>query len=96
MKSPVVELELPNHVHGAGEMESSLEEHQAQPLYPISNEDYNAVEILLMLEDSNPLEVALKSLHCIIDEALRPTSEQEDGVHAKPEAPNQNPRKRRG
>ncbi|CAK9188271.1 unnamed protein product [Ilex paraguariensis] len=74
----VIEPEFSNHVLGAGEslppikmnllseaMESYPKDHQAQPLDPISNEDYNADEILLMLEDSNPLEGASQSLHSL-------------------------------
>ncbi|CAK9188268.1 unnamed protein product [Ilex paraguariensis] len=88
LEDPLVEPEFSNHVHGAGEslpppeinlilnaMKPGPEDYQAQPSDPISNEDYNAVEILLMLEDSNPLEVASQSLHSLTDEALRPASE---------------------
>ncbi|CAK9188260.1 unnamed protein product [Ilex paraguariensis] len=85
--------ELPKHLHGDGQrlpapemnriLETMLEYHKAQPLDPISKKDYNVAKILLMLDDSSPLEA---------DEALR----LEDGEHAEPEAPSQNPRKRCG
>ncbi|CAK9188257.1 unnamed protein product [Ilex paraguariensis] len=85
--------ELPKHLHGARERlpapemdhvpEAMPVDHQIRPLYPISNEDYNTAEILLMLEDSSLLES---------DEALR----LEDKLKAEPEPEAPNPRKRRG
>ncbi|CAK9188259.1 unnamed protein product [Ilex paraguariensis] len=66
-------------------MESGQEYHQAQSLDPTSNEDYNAAEILLMLEVSNLLEATSQSLHSLTDEDLRPASKQ-DEVHVEPEA----------